>query len=67
MTRSVVLLAGALVALSLAGCPSAERPAGPVQPGAFCDTPGASGRTKAGTEMECKGPGELRWRQAGGR
>lgn len=35
-----------------------------VHPGAFCKPAGALGRTSAGTVMQCKGPGQPRWRRA---
>jgi hypothetical protein len=35
-----------------------------VHPGAFCTPAGAYGHTSAGTLMQCKGPGQPRWRRA---
>jgi hypothetical protein len=38
--------------------------AGNVHPGAFCTPAGAYGHTSSGTLMQCKGPGQPRWRRA---
>jgi hypothetical protein len=35
-----------------------------VHPGAFCSPAGAYGHTAKGTLMQCKGPGQPRWRAA---
>lgn len=43
--------------------PAETAAARPVTAGAFCDTAGETGATKAGTKMVCRGPGDLRWRK----